>query len=107
MKRDDRVYLRHILEAIERIEFYLTDIDKEAFEKGFLIQDGTIRQLEIIGEAVKNLTVDLRDDYANIPWKNMAGMRDKLIHHYFGVAIHIVWLTNKHSRSYNLIFKRL
>ena len=54
-------------------------------------QDAIIRNLEIIGEATKNLSVQLRDKYPDIPWKGMAGIRDKLIHHYFGVNLDIVW----------------
>ncbi|NOY70816.1 MAG: DUF86 domain-containing protein, partial [Gammaproteobacteria bacterium] len=86
-KRDDTVYLRHILEAIDLIEGYLTDIDYKSFSGSRLLQDGVIRQLEIIGEAVKNISQNVRDMASEVPWKEMAGMRDKLIHQYFGVDI--------------------
>ncbi|MDM8523033.1 DUF86 domain-containing protein [Desulfococcaceae bacterium HSG8] len=92
-KRDDSVYLQHILDAIAKIEKYLTDADEEKFMRESLIQDGVIRQLEIFGEAVKNLSSELREENEHIPWKDMAGMRDKLIHHYFGVDLRIVWMT--------------
>ena len=58
-----------------------------------MIQDGVIRQIEIIGEATKNVSSDIRSSYPEIPWRDIAGMRDKLIHHYFGVNLDEVWLT--------------
>ncbi|MDI6792875.1 MAG: DUF86 domain-containing protein [bacterium] len=92
-KRDDSIYLQHILDAIKKIEEYLQGIEEERFAQNTLIQDGVIRQLEIIGEAVKNLSMDLRSHYTGISWKDIAGMRDKLIHHYFGVDLNAVWTT--------------
>lgn len=92
MKRDETVYLRHILDAIARIEEYLQGIDERVFKQRHLIQDGVIRQLEIIGEAVKQLSPGFRKDYTHIPWQDIAGTRDKLIHAYFGVDIDKVWL---------------
>ncbi len=93
MQRDESVYLRHVLDAIVRIESYLQGIDKEAFLQHNLIQDGVIRQLEIIGEAVKRLAEELRAKHPRVPWQDIAGMRDKLIHGYFGVDLEKVWLT--------------
>ncbi len=81
-KRDDSVYLKHIPDAVDKTEQYIQGIDEEAFMQTSLIQDGVIRQLEIIGEATKNLASEVRDQNTHIPWKDMAGMRDKLIHHY-------------------------
>ncbi len=95
MKRDDTVYLRHILDAIAKIESYLRDVKEIKFLTDSLIQDGVIRQIEIIGEATKNLSSDLREKYPHIPWQDIAGMRDKLIHQYLGVDIETVWLTAK------------
>jgi uncharacterized protein with HEPN domain len=95
MKRNESIYLRHILDAIAKIEAYLQGVEEETFNKNTLIQDGVIRQIEIIGEAVKMLSNELRKKYAYISWQDIAGMRDKLIHHYFGVDIEKVWLTAK------------
>lgn len=95
MKHDDTVYLQHILDAINRIEKYLEGIDDNTFFENHLIQDGVIRQLEIIGEAVKKLSSELRINNKEIPWQDIAGMRDKLIHHYFGVDIDSVLRTAK------------
>lgn len=88
--KEDRVFLSHIRDAIERIESY-TARGKEAFYHESIIQDAVIRNLEIIGEAVKNLSLDFRAQHPDIPWAQMAGMRDVLIHGYFGVRIETVW----------------
>jgi len=93
MKRDDTVYLRHVLDAIVKIQTYPKGIDESEFQAQSLIQDGVIRQLEIIGEAVKRISVTTRNVSPQIPWPAIAGMRDKLIHDYFGVNLDQVWLT--------------
>ena len=95
MKKEDSVYLRHILDAVSRIEEYTKGIEYKDFMEKHLIQDGVIRQIEIIGEATKRLSDKTRDKYPNVPWKDMTGMRDKLIHDYLGVDIDAVWDTVK------------
>ena len=93
MKRDDTVYLHHILDAIAKAQSYLLDIDEASFFTASLIQDGVIQQIEVIGEAAKQLSGELCSRYAHVPWDDIAGMRDKLIHDYFGVDLDKVWLT--------------
>lgn len=89
----DRFYLQHILDAISRIESYLEGIDRQRFGETPLVQDGVIRQLEIIGEASKRLSADLKDNLSSVPWRQVAGMRDKLTHDYMGVDLDAVWKT--------------
>ncbi|MFA5700203.1 MAG: DUF86 domain-containing protein [Desulfuromonas sp.] len=92
-KHDDIIYLRHILEAMQQIAEYVHNTDLSSFRTDRMRQDAVIRQLEIIGEATKNVSQEIRDTYPQVPWKNMAGMRDVLIHNYFGVDIAAVWST--------------
>ena len=95
MKKEDSVYLRHILDAVSRIEDYTKGIEYKNFMENHLIQDGVIRQIEIIGEATKRLSDKTRDNYPDVPWQDMTGMRDKLIHDYLGADIDAVWDTVK------------
>lgn len=95
MEKNDEIYLNHILDAINQIDEYTYEVDYEDFQKEKLRQDGVIRQLEIIGEASKNLSKETRKRNVNIPWIDIVGMRDKLIHHYFGVNVDAVWRTAK------------
>ena len=90
-KRDVRVFLEDILESIEKIEEYTANVDEDEFYENTFIQDAVLRRLEIIGEAVKNIPNDFRAKYPDIPWRQIAGMRDILIHAYFGVNLRRVW----------------
>jgi len=91
MTRDELVYLEDILESIERIEVYTHNLSESEFEKNTEKQDAVLRRIEIIGEAVKNISHDTRQKYPEVPWRKMAGMRDVVIHQYFGVSLGMVY----------------
>lgn len=95
--RDDRIYLTHILKSIALIERYLEGCSENHFLQDTLIQDGVVRQLIIIGEAVKRLSDGVRTTHPQTPWKDIAGMRDKLVHDYFGVDLDAVWYTTQYD----------
>ncbi len=80
-----------MLDCIQKIQGYTTGIDQDKFLNNSLIQDAVIRNLEIIGEATKQLNQDFRLKYPQIEWKKIAGMRDKLIHDYIGVDLWAIW----------------
>lgn len=91
MIRDDRVYLAHIVDAIQQIFAYTEGLTYAEFKAARMVQDAVIRQFEIIGEAAKNLSAEFRTRHDSVPWKDLAGFRDKLIHQYFGVDLATVW----------------
>ncbi|MBP7689789.1 MAG: DUF86 domain-containing protein [Thermoflexales bacterium] len=87
---NDRLYLIHMLECITWIESYTRD-GYAAFAESHQIQDAVIRNFEIMGEAVKRLSPEVRDAHPGIPWRQVAGFRDVLIHDYFGIDLDEVW----------------
>ena len=90
-ERADADFLRDIQEAVRRVQGYTAAMTYEAFLADSKTQDAVVRNLEVLGEATKSLSAEFRAKYAQVPWKGMAGVRDKLIHHYFGVNLDIVW----------------
>ncbi len=91
MKKEPRIFIEHILKSIEKIESFSKGVSKEKLLKDELIQSAIIRQIEIIGEAVKNLPKEFTIKYSFVPWGEIARTRDKLIHHYFGVDLEAIW----------------
>lgn len=91
-KRKPDVYLQDILESIRHIEKYLDGISENEFYQNPEKQDAVLRRLEIIGEAVKHIPDKVREAYDDIPWRKIAGMRDIIIHEYFGVTLSMVWV---------------
>lgn len=91
MKKDPKIFLKHILESIEIIEQYSRDLTQGDFLKSDQLQDAIIRRLEIIGEVVRNIPEEFKNKHPDIPWRKAAGMRDVLIHGYFGVDVVLVW----------------
>ena len=95
MTRDIRVYIEDILESITKIEQYTQTVNEQDFLTNTQVQDAVLRRLEIMGEAVKNIPQAFRNRYPHIPWKKIAGLRDVLIHEYFGVNMRRAWKVAK------------
>ena len=91
MRRDYKLFIKDILDAIEKIEEFVTGMDFEEFKNDDKTVSAVVRKLEIIGEATKNIPDEIRQRYPDLPWKEMAKIRDKLIHGYFVVDHQIVW----------------
>jgi len=90
-KRSDQDLIEDILICLSKIEEYIYGVTYDNFINDYKTQDAIVRNLEIIGEASKRLSSELKKKYQDIPWKMIAGTRDKLVHDYFGVNIDIVW----------------
>ena len=97
MDKDYKIYLKHIFDSIILIEKYTENILFEEFEKDRKTIDAVIRNFEIIGEASKNISDEIKKNYPHIPWKSMKGLGNILIHEYFGVDISAVWENIKHE----------
>lgn len=91
MPRDSRIYLEDILDATRKITAYTGSLSKSAFLEDEKTIDAVVRNLEVIGEAVKKLPENLRERHSAVEWKKIAGLRDILIHEYFGLDAEIVW----------------
>ena len=94
-RRRDQDYIIDIQEAMARILMYIEGLTYEQFMKDCKTQDAVVRNLEVIGEATRNLSGNFKKVHPRIPWKDMAGVRDKMIHHYFGINYEIVWTISK------------
>jgi uncharacterized protein with HEPN domain len=93
MNKDDSIYIEHICGCLEKIELYIKGLNEESFSEDIKTQDAVIRQFEIIGEASKKISETLKNKYQDIPWKDLSGMRNKLIHDYIDIDVSIVWKT--------------
>ncbi len=95
MKSREEMFLHHIVDAIGKTDGYLDGVSYDQFLNNTMIQDAVIRQIEIIGEAVKQISSETRALQPHIPWREIGRMRDKLIHHYFAVDLEFVWQTTQ------------
>lgn len=91
MTREYSDYIQDIHDAIRDIKSFVKELDYNKFEKDQKTINAVIRSLEVIGEASKNISEEIKQKYPNVPWRGLAGMRDKLIHEYFGVDTEIIW----------------
>ena len=93
--RQDRelTYLGDILDSIQRIESYTTGVSKESFLENFMMQDALMRQIEIIGEASNSISNDFQEKHASLPWSQMRAIRNKIVHDYRGINLHVIWDT--------------
>ncbi len=91
MNKDPQIFLKHILESIEWIEKDTKGMSKEEFLKNVPIQDAVVRRIEIIGEAIRNLSPELKKENKDVSWQDIMDMRNKIIHEYFGVDLELIW----------------
>jgi uncharacterized protein with HEPN domain len=89
--KDNEVFIEHIIDSIEKIEDFICNKTRDDFLVDVQLQDATIRRIEIIGEASKNISEEFKRQYPDVPWSEMARTRDKLIHGYFGVDLELTW----------------
>ncbi len=91
MNKGANIFIEHIIDSIIKLEEFTRSVNEEEFNNNVQLQDAVVRRIEIIGEAAKNLPKDFKEKYNEISWKEIIGTRDKIIHHYFGVNLDIVW----------------
>jgi uncharacterized protein with HEPN domain len=107
MERDSKVYIEDILESLELIAEYVDGVIEEEFRSDQQLQDAVIRRFEIVGEAAKQVPESFRNKYPYVPWRTLAGLRDVLIHQYFGVSIDRIWkmVENELNKTINDVFR--
>ena len=97
MKPDDRIRIQHMIDAGEEALSFTSNVTKENFSKNRMLILSVIKDIEIIGEAATKISEETKLNYAHIPWKDIVGMRNRLIHGYFDVNIELIWNTIKNN----------
>jgi len=103
IKREFILYLEDMLQSMERIEEYLDGFDFKKFKMTNIVVDATIRNFEIIGEAAKNVPINIQEKYPEIPWEKMYGLRNLITHEYFGIDYEMIWEIAKRNLPQNQI----
>lgn len=93
MSRSEKLFFNDVIDSVDLVEGYIRGKTFEDFASSSLLQDGVLRRIEIIGEAVKNISDETKEKHPDIPWKRIAGTRDVLTHEYFGVNLDRIWKT--------------
>jgi len=101
VKREFILYLEDMLQSMQRIEEYLGDLDFRKFKTTYMVVDAIVRNFEIIGEASKNVPIEIQEKYPEIPWRKMYGLRDLIAHEYFGMDYEMIWEIAKNNLPQN------
>ena len=108
-KRDWKILFEDIIESINKIELYIKDLSFEDFSSNTQVIDAVVRNIEIIGEASKNVPQEIQDEFKDIPWQKIKGIRNRIVHEYFSVDISIIWFISENELEplKNILFKHL
>jgi uncharacterized protein with HEPN domain len=98
-KRDWKLLFEDMLESVKRIEKYTEKVGREEFSENQMIIDAVVRNIEIIGEASKNVPDEIQEKFSEIPWKKLNGIRNRIVHAYFGVDTSIIWFIIENELS--------
>ncbi len=108
MKRGDILFIEDILECMQKIETYISELNYQSFIENQMAQDAVIRNLEVMGEAATKISNEVKLNYSEVPWKQMSGLRNILIHEYFGIDLEIIWhIVNVNLKDTKPLIKKI